>query len=197
MPVSRKASMRGAFRETGKKEKQKMGQPKKKKTITIVISVIVAAAVILTALVLGGVFDGMGKSKRQRDRDAAMGQLPYKSEDEVQDTVNRIVEEGMFNISINSNPTFADGKSEGNLGIENIQGNHYLMQVSIVLDDTGQTVYESGLIEPGYFIEKAKLNVPLAAGNYPATAVFTAVNADNEEDTVGTGAANILISIQN
>lgn len=172
-------------------------EQKKRKKWTIVVVVIVVAAIAVGALYLGGFFDGFGQSKRQRDRDAAMGQLPYKSAEEMQAGINQVVEEGMFNISINSNPIFEDGRTEGNLGIENIPGNQYLMQVTITLDDTGQTVYESGLIEPGYYIDKAKLTMPLAAGEYPATALFTAVNPENETDEIGTGAANIVISIKN
>ncbi|MEG2189661.1 MAG: hypothetical protein RRY08_07485, partial [Christensenella sp.] len=160
-------------------------------------AVVIVAGLIAAALFLGGFFDGCAKSKRQRDLDAAMGQLPYKSEEEVQAAINSVVEDGMFNISINSTPSFENGNAEGTLGIENIPANRYLMQVNITLDDTGEMIYESGLIEPGYFIESAKLKVPLARGIYPATAIFTAIDPNDERDTVGTGSAKIVISVQN
>lgn len=61
-----------------------------------------------------------------------------------------VVDEGMFNISINTTPTFTNGKAEGPLQIENVPGNQYLMQVQITLDDTGELIYQTGLIEPNH-----------------------------------------------
>jgi hypothetical protein len=107
-----------------------------------------------------------------------------------------VVEEGMFHISINTDPVFADGKSEGSLEIENVPGNRYSMVVQITLDDTGELVYDSGLIDPNYHIQRDTLDVELEKGEYPATATFFAYDPDTEEQ-MGSAAGKITIIVLN
>ena len=129
-----------------------------------------------------------------RAADAQLGQLEGKTEEEIQAELNRIVEEGMFNISINTAPTFENGKAEGPLQIENVPGNRYLMQVLITLDDTGELIYETGLIEPNHHIQSAKLDVELEKGEYLATAVFNAYDPETEE-YIGSAGAKLTITV--
>ena len=131
-----------------------------------------------------------------RAADAQLGQLEGKTEEEIQAELNRIVEEGMFNISINTAPTFENGKAEGPLQIENVPGNRYLMQVLITLDDTGELIYQTGLIEPNHHIQSAKLDVELEKGEYLATAVFNAYALETEE-YVGSAGAKMTITVLN
>ena len=131
-----------------------------------------------------------------RAADAQLGQLEGKTEEQIVEELNRIVEEGMFNISINTQPEFPDGSSPGNLCIENSPANHYLMVVEITLNDTGEKVYTSGALEPNYHIQEAKLDRALAKGTYPATATFYAYTADTQE-LVGTAGAEMQLIIQN
>lgn len=100
----------------------------------------------------------------------------------------------MLNITINPQPVFENGDAEGNWNIENIPGNHYSIRVRVTRDDTGDVVYESKLIDPGYYIEKAKLATPLPAGQYPCTAVFMAVDLETD-DELGTAAAKVTLNV--
>ena len=135
-----------------------------------------------------------GPSGLAREAAALAGQLEGKTEEEIQAELNRIVEEGMFNISINTAPTFENGKAEGPLQIENVPGNRYLMQVLITLDDTGELIYETGLIEPNHHIQSAKLDVELEKGEYLATAVFNAYDPETEE-YIGSAGAKLTITV--
>lgn len=176
----------------GRIEQQQAEQPKKKKKkVLIVILVIILAA--------AGIFGGYmiwknSQDKLHKDLGALAGQLPYKSAEDIEKALNTMVDEGMFNIAINQNPVYANGEDEGTIGIENVPGNRYLMQVNITRDDTGENIYESGVIDPGYYIEKAKLKTPLPAGEYKCTAVFTAFDKETEKE-MGTAGANITISV--
>ena len=100
-------------------------------------------------------------------------------------------------ISINVNPVFDSGDSEGTLEIENAPGNKYAQVVSITLDDSGKEIYNSGLIQPNYHIQTDKLSEVLAAGSYDCTATFTAYDTSDAENPVevGTAAAKITISV--
>ncbi|WP_308754458.1 hypothetical protein [uncultured Anaerotruncus sp.] len=137
-----------------------------------------------------------GPSGLAREAAALAGQLEGKTEEEIQKELNRIVEEGMFNISINTAPIFENGGAEGPLQIENVPGNRYLMQVQITLDDTGELIYKTGLIEPNHHIQNTKLDVELGKGEYLATAVFNAYDPETEE-YVGSAGAKLTITVLN
>lgn len=150
----------------------------------------IGALIIIVLLLLrsctGGFFDP----------NAQVGQAPYKTVEEVQAELDRVIEEGMFNISIKSYITFADGESEGVAYIENVPGNRYHMQVSMTLDATGEEVYKSGGIAPDSYVESITLSRDLDAGTYPATATFTAIDKDSL-DEVGKAAAKVTLVVEN
>jgi hypothetical protein len=129
------------------------------------------------------------------DPAAITGILPDMSEAEIQAELDRVVEEGMLNISIASEISFADGQSRGQANINNIEANNYIFKVAITLDDTGETVYESGGIQPGQYIQYIELERDLDVGQYPATASFTAYTQDTHQ-IVGSAAAQINLYIQ-
>lgn len=162
-----------------------------KRTFIIVAIIVIAALLIWLCVWL---FACGGPS--MFDPNARDGQAPYKSAEEMQAELDRVVDEGMFNISIASAIQFDDGTSPGTAYIENVPGNHYLMRVSITEDATGDLLYESGVLKPNQFIEEIALAKDLDAGTYPATATFTALDETTHEET-GQAAAKININVLN
>ncbi|WP_165252080.1 flagellar protein FliS [Adlercreutzia sp. ZJ304] len=160
-----------------------------KRTIFIVIACVIIALVVWLCVWL---FACNGNSLF--DPNAQTGQAPYKSEEEMQAELDRVVEEGMFNISIASVIEFADGTSSGTAYIENVPGNRYNMQVTITDDNSGDVLYESGVLQPNQFIESIVLVKDLEAGTYPATATFTALDPTTY-DQVGQAAAKITLNV--
>lgn len=137
---------------------------------------------------------GSGGSLMFFDDSAKTGSLPGKTREEIQADLNRVVDQGMFNISIAAEVYFEDGSKEGAVRIENVKANPYYMQVTIKLDDTGETLYESKAIKTNQYIESIKLARDLPKGSYPATAVFTALD-QNTLEAVGTAAAKITLIV--
>lgn len=173
----------------GRTQKQ-AGKRKKGKKVIIIICILVAAGVV--AVLLGMHSCGRGN---WFDTTAQTGSLAGKTQEEIQEELNRIVEEGNFNISIASKIYFENGGAEGSARIENISANHYNMKVAITLDETGETIYESGGLKPGQFIEKIRLLRDLPEGTYSATAVFTAYTQD-DLSRVGQAAAQIEMIVE-
>lgn len=181
-------------------EMEEETKPRGKKT-----RIIIAIAVILLLLCCVGLFmysskSGVFKSDNRLESAVAaqLGQLDGKSEAEIQEELNRVVEEGTMSISINVNPVFKNGTSEGTLEIENSPSNHYAQIISITVDETGEEVYNSGLIMPNYHIQTDKLSKALSAGTYDCTATFTAYDTSTDEQNpieVGAAAAKITISV--
>lgn len=134
-------------------------------------------------------------SRLARDEAALGGMLPGKSEQEISELLNEKVEEGMVNIGIQGEPVFEQNGKKGRLGIENIAANHYSFQVDVILDETGETVYSSGLIDPGYYVEYVELNQRLQAGDYGATAVFTTYSLDESEDKIAEARVKLTLHV--
>lgn len=128
------------------------------------------------------------------DATAISGQAPYKTQEEIIAELNRVVEEGMLNISIASVIEFADGTAPGTAYIENTPSNRYVLRVAIALDSTGEIVYQSGGLRPDSYIENITLSEDLPAGTYPATATFVAYDPDSLEE-VGQAAARVTLQV--
>ena len=124
------------------------------------------------------------KSRLARDELALGGLLPGKTPEEISDLLNAKIEEGMVNIGIAAEPIFEENGKKGRIGIENIEANRYSFQVDIILDETGEKLYQSGLIDPGYYIEFIELERQLQAGDYEATAIFSTYSLDESEDRI-------------
>ena len=162
---------------------------------------IMAVLVVLLMLLLTGLFVWQRYAAQQNDAvllesgvKAKIGQLEDKSNDEIEATLDEIIEEGNLSININANPVFPTGDSAGTLMIENHPNNHYNMRVSITLDNTGEEIYNSGLMPVNSHIDEDVLSTPLEAGDYDATATFVAYDVDTDAE-VGRAAAKIKISV--
>ena len=129
------------------------------------------------------------------DENAEAGGLTQRSEEEIRAELNRKVEQGMINISMNTSPVFESGTAEGNLLIVNSERNRYSQTVYIVRKDTGEEVYRSGGIPVGSKVERARLAVDLPAGTYECVAYFN--NVDPHTGAIlGTAGAEIVVTVR-
>lgn len=165
--------------------------PNTRRNVIVVLVIVVVAIAVWLAIWL---FACNGSSLF--DPNAQTGQAPYKTDEEIQAELDRVVEEGMFNIAIASVIEFEDGTSEGTAYIENVPGNHYNMQVTITEDETGDVLYESGVLAPNQYIEKIALAKDLEPGTYEATATFKALDTTTF-DEVGEAAAKVSLVVVN
>ena len=158
--------------------------------------------VVLAVQICGGVLawkclPPAPQSQNEQDANALAGFLPGKTEEEIQAELNRIIEKGYFNVSINPTPVVkADGTV--NLNIENVPGNNYWMQVDVyTIDEDGAEtlLYSSGIIKQGYYINEAKADAKLPApGQYNGRADFTALMPETQE-SIGQTSATMLINV--
>lgn len=173
-----------------REEKQKKG-----KKLQVLIILLLLALIGLGA----GIYYQMTKenelSRLARDELALGGMLPGKSEQEISDLLGAKIAEGMVDIGISAEPIFERNGKKGRLGIENIAANHYSFQVELKLDETGETIYKSGLIDPGYYVEFVELNKTLQAGDYQANAVFTTYSLAETEDQISEVNVKILLHV--
>ena len=174
-------------------DQEKQSQKKKRKWIILLI------LLLLVMLGFGGCYAWKYYTVQKPDEDlrkelyAEVGLMPGMTEDEIQARLNQKVKEGYFNASMNGTPTFANGRAEGNVNIENVPGNRYAFTTTVMVKDVdtekypeaakyiGQTVLTTGLMEPNSFLTKKKLDVALPKGEYLCTVTFTVYDKDAGE----------------
>lgn len=127
------------------------------------------------------------------DPDLEWGNRPTTPTEEIEKNLQNQVEEGMMNISMNTNPVFENGNAKGNLLIMNEEINKYPQIVQIFRDDTGELIYTSGAIPVGARIDNSELSVKLKAGTYACTAHFNQI--DSNGNLLGKACAKITIYV--
>lgn len=166
----------------------------KKQNKNILIILILTCSIFLGIMLWLQSDNGLNFENRQEQ-----GSLEGLSLSEIEEMMKNKVEEGNFTISINTEPVFPDGKSDGTLRIENSPHNRYLMIVKIYLKDKkgekNSKIYESGAIRPGNILEYDKLDRDLDKGSYMVVAEFEAYDEKTQE-YVGKAASELTIMIE-
>lgn len=111
------------------------------------------------------------------------------------DQRNQSLIENMKYISLERQIYFEDARARGTARISNDNQSEFHCQVTMVRDATGEVLYESGLIEPGHYIEEINLKGSLKKGYYPCTAVWSFYS--EHEEYAGETAWKIVIIVKN
>ncbi len=183
MPSQSYAQRKQELENLKNSNQQKPEKEKKKKPLLIILIIF-----LILLLAAGGftawyfLANQQPKSQFEIDREALEGWLPGRTEAEIQAELNRIIDEGRFNVSINPTPVISNGKI--NVMVENVPANHYLMQVDVFLRNNDQDVkvYSSGIIKQGFHIESADVLQTLPTGEYSGYAVFHALQPETMEE---------------
>lgn len=168
-------------------EGQAIGPEKEKRKGSKILLIILLLLLLITAGVGGFLWwrsqqNTDALTQYYFDKFAQDGMLEGKTPEEIQGILNQIVEEGMFNVAISSEIRFEDGTSEGTLGYENIEANHYYARVTLRKDDDGTVLYQSDGIKPGQFIENIRLSEDLPQGQYDCTARIVTTDPETLQD---------------
>lgn len=160
-------------------------QPTVRKGILIPKPVMLAGAVIATLCLAGAIVFGMWISGSFFDPwKIESGLIDYGGLSSDAATSDQIVVPGYGEILLE-----ADTRKVM-LTLPNYAGNPCYFRFSIVLKDSGEAIYTSGLVPPGKAIEKLTLKRALPSGNYPAIiqietfsldASYTPMNGANVE----------------
>lgn len=174
---------------SGSRTKEK----KKKKWLPLLI-VVIAVAAVVCGLWYMGAFTPERPAQFVADDRAEDIDYSGQNRQDVLAELQKKADESSFSFKINSNPEFENGQAEGTLYIENPVVNAYDMHIVITLDETGEKVYETGLIAPGQSIVRDALDVELAKGTYAATATVYAHDRKTGSE-IGKTAAALQIEV--
>ena len=141
--------------------KEDAGVPLPRGGIVIKASHLALAAVLAVCLLVGGVFLGMWIRERNTDPD-----IDPNAKDYGDIYFGDGVEEGNISAPGYSAISFPANTRKVQMILPNPQGNPCYFRFSLVLKDTGEVLYRSGLIPPGKAVTDLTLTRPLEAGSY-------------------------------
>jgi len=99
-----------------------------------------------------------------------------------------------YTVTQNSDWSFSDGETAStNAFVENDKENETPIYFDVIVDETGETVYSSPILELGAVLDNIKLDVDLDAGAYPCTVVYHLVDENQETLTTVNVGVNLLI----
>lgn len=153
---------------------------------------------LLLLLIIGAAGGYYWYKTHQNPKELIAGDYPdikdaqKMTEKELKEYQKKKVDETQFTLTIFPEATFSKATSEGNIYIKNEPVNAYPINVKVMLDEGNKQIYESGMIEPGFEVTKAKLDKPLELGTYKATAYVDIYDNKTKEKR---GATQAVIEI--
>lgn len=135
---------------------------KKKKTVIIVGSIVVLLLVIIGVLIF---------LLLRKDEEGSDGYVIDESNyQQIQEDMADEVAEGYFETYMNTTWTFADGTAKTEDAVlGNSPNNIKPIRCEVILNDTQEVVYKTGVLPVGAVLDPFQLDKDLDAGTYEAT----------------------------
>lgn len=138
-----------------KRRKKQTERKRKRKTFLILIFILIMLLLLL--------FKCSGKDENSpTEYEQNVNEITEIDYSKQQEALNTIVEEGKMNVNYSSKAVFEGSVSEI-FNIKNIKNNHYPI-VFELYDETGNCIYTSKMLEPGYEMNSIELEKTLSAG---------------------------------
>lgn len=173
-----------------------MGVKNKKSKTTIIILLII---ILIVVAALASVVYFISKKEDTPSSSTSNGRgtvVTLDNRDEILADLNNKVSNGFYEIMMNVEWSFKDSSTPSeDAYVANPTTNSNTVYFDVVIDSTGQTVYESPMIPVGYALQDITLKSDLAAGTYPCTLTYHLVD-ENSKD-VSTLAVGVTLTIEN
>lgn len=179
--------------------KEKNGNSNKK--IVILLS---GVAVLLVVVIVVLVIMLMSASKKTddslTDKDYKKLEITEANYAQIEEMMEKSVEEGYLETYMNTNWTFPDGTSPSVDAIfGNSPNNTKPINAVVTVRDTGEVIYESGVLPVGAQVSEIILLRDLDAGKYDAVCTISLLN-ENEDGTYeeySSAGFNLTIRVEN
>ncbi len=152
------------------------------------------AAVAVVAMVVGGVVLGVVLGNRNNAKDSAFDDSPVDYEwvmPEGGDTnEDQIILPGYVDL------TFPAGEQEIEVVLPNPKGNPCYFRYTLMLEATGEILYQSKLIPPGKAVLAIKLSRPLPKGDYSLLIGIDSVSLVDGRTPMNGGEQSVLLKVR-
>jgi hypothetical protein len=179
-----------------------VGSAKRGFVIIAVFVIIIIALVAVIAFLLGrntgGSDNSSETSSNPSNREVVDDSRIILDEKTAQSTIDEMrkeVKEGMFECSMSTKWTFADGNAESkDAYVANSKNNTRPFYFDVKLKDTNEVIYSSPVIPVGGKLTNFKLDKPLSAGTYKAVCMYSLLK--DEESQEVTSSAGFVVTIE-
>lgn len=157
---------------------------------------LVAAAVLATVLLLG-VFFGLRQCSAVDDGmepNVVVGSMEGYTDEEIAEMLKQKVDEGMIAFSLNTSMFLASPDAQTAVKFENPANNAKLTKLKLVRDDTGEKLYETGLLAPGSYVDGASFDVALEPGEYACTGYIESYDQETRK-YLGEAACAVTVTV--
>lgn len=136
-----------------------------------------------------------GTSRLITDANALEGGLDGESLKEQYRQMIEKAEQTAIVVNFSESIILPDGDSEAEVQIANPVENNYPMQFILTLEDSGEKIYESGLVPLGSHLDKIKFTKKLEKGQYPAILTYRAYD-ENAQQYVSSVNVSVTITVE-
>ena len=150
-------------------------------SVVIKTSHLLCGALLVLSLVVGGIFFGMWLTRRSIDPDIDPNAKDYGDLFVAPDEV----EPGNLSAPGYDKVTFPAGERRVQIILPNPEVNPCYFRFSLILPDTNETLYRSGLVPPGTAITDITLSRPLEKGTYRLEIVIEAFSLEERAEMNG------------
>lgn len=173
---------------------------KKKKALIIggavLVLVLITVIVVLVVLLL----KKDGEVEIGDDKTPQGYVITEENYEQISEEMSERVREGYFETYMTTKWTFADGKSESaDAVLGNSPNNSKPIRCVVTLEDSGETVFTTGVIPVGAVLPAVKLDVDLDAGVYNAVCMIYLLDEleDGSYREYSNAGFNITITVEN
>ncbi len=150
--------------------------------------------ILLTALIVLGIAAAIFlawyiQSRKPDHPDLDEAAMAYHVEGVVNQDPNQIMLPGLSTMKLEPGQTHLENV------LHNPEGNPCYFRFKLVLIDTGETLYESGLVEPGKAIIGFDINRPLEAGSYDGEVQISTTSLDDGETSLNNGVVAVKLEV--
>lgn len=167
---------------------------KNKKTI------IIGGVVVLLLAVIGCLVFLLLRKEGKTPEETGGYVMDEGNYQQIKEDMEAAVQEGYFETYMNTEWTFRDGTSETEDAVlGNSPNNTKPIRCEVVLNDTGEVVYKTGVLPVGAVLEPFKLDQDLDAGSYDAVCMVYLLNEaeDGTYSDYSSAGFNITITVEN
>lgn len=147
--------------------------------------IIIACICIVALLAVGAAVAMFVMMMNQEDETPQTDKAVYTMDEgnyqQIMDDMSEQVAEGYFETYMTTDWTFPDGASEASDAmLGNSPSNTKPIRCELLLDETGEKLFETNVIPVGALVSPIKLNKDLDAGTYDATCMIYLMNEKDD-----------------
>lgn len=168
--------------ETGQEQEVEQESPKQKKPGKkkrwVLIPVILAAILAVAAALVAAAYQGLLPVDQ-----ALLPDLNAKNGSLYADDPTADVPQGTYRFVVNQQPVMTAGETTCNLELVNVPANHFAVQCTLTLAETGEELWSSKRLDPDKYIELAELSRTFEPGEYPIQLQYRFMEGTEEIST--------------